>query len=452
MLRDDLILLFDKLEIEVDNFVNEDDMPDEIYNELHKDWKFMYKNFYWPLINETIDTRQVYDKLLATFGVMKFKYGGESIIIDSIPELSNIKIKANAISLDSENIIEEYNNIKTMYDNYIKNITNVDFIQVQNTYGNEGLYLAIESLKSLITNNNYRQLLTNEQVGKVLVDCIKLIKKISELEIIETEYNDIISQIYKQTLSNTIDSESFNLLFSNIAIDNISRQASNLLKRKCQSSCSMITSNFIGVYGGDHRRIGFIYPKDSNIIMASAYDLCSNVFGEGVRNKEKGTSLATPEVLERIGIERAKEKGEDLLSSLCYNEVLVDSEPCGILMLGFGENDLNVDYYDTIKLANELKLPLYKVDMLNYKNYLSELDKKYIARHCILSYMGFDTRTFSQLDDDEILNFYRFIDNNKDVVAEKFMELKKMGKLNKENMLQELPNIIDLSKVNDKKR
>ena len=70
----------------------------------------------------------------------------------------------------------------------------------------------------------------------------------------------------------------------------------------------MITSNFIGVYGGDHRRIGFIYPKDSNIIMASAYDLCSNVFGEGVRNKEKGTSLATPEVLERIGIERAKEK------------------------------------------------------------------------------------------------------------------------------------------------
>ena len=81
----------------------------------------------------------------------------------------------------------------------------------------------------------------------------------------------------------------------------------------------MISSNYIATYQGETRRIDFIYPNNSDIIYISAYDLYSMNHNIGPRNKEKGTLLVTPEVLEKTGIKIATEQGEDLYSSRCNN-------------------------------------------------------------------------------------------------------------------------------------
>lgn len=102
--------------------------------------------------------------------------------------------------------------------------------------------------------------------------------------------------------------------------------------------------------------------------MASAYDLGSNVFGTGVVNKEKGTQLATPEIIEKIGILRTKEQNEDLFSSNCYNEILVDGKPCGIVVLGIGNKELSNDYQEAkmLSMAMKLPIPIY-LDTMLYK-------------------------------------------------------------------------------------
>ena len=422
-------------------------------NELDKDMDYIYTIYDELRKNENIDTKQIYNKLLATIGTIRLKYGLDSIIINTN---NNLKEKISKISLTDEDLINEYKTIERMYTEYVKEITNVDFLQIQRNSTNEGLYLALESLKSLITNKEYRDLLKDGQIREILIDCIKIINGIDSFKKIESKYKKLIQKIWEQSLSNYIDKKSFILLFENIS-GPLLEQAFNLINRSDQSSCSMISSNFIATYLGHYRRIGFIHPNNSNIITASAYDLASNVFGLGVKNKEKGTSLVTPIVLEKIGVERAKAIGEDLLSSSCYNEVCVDSKPCGIIIIGFGEKDLNIDYEDIITLANKLKLPISTIDIMDYKTELSEADKEYIAYHCILSYMDISAKMMNKLPqtDEESKLFtliLTLIDEYKDEIAQKFIELKTLGTLNRESMFQSLANIIDISKTNALKK
>lgn len=71
----------------------------------------------------------------------------------------------------------------------------------------------------------------------------------------------------------------------------------------------------------------------------------------------------------------AANKGEDLYSSRCYNEILVNAKPCGIVIIGLGEKDLNIDYYDAKMLSLEMNLPLYYIDTMKYKiNYLMRIN------------------------------------------------------------------------------
>ena len=81
-----------------------------------------------------------------------------------------------------------------MYNNFTNNNRDMDFIENKhlNVQGEEGLYLAIESLKSLITNSQYRQLLNNNQVNEILTDCIKLNDGILDIRRAELKYKEII--------------------------------------------------------------------------------------------------------------------------------------------------------------------------------------------------------------------------------------------------------------------
>ncbi len=403
-------------------------------------------------VNE-FDLKTIYDKLISMMEIIRFKYGFESIII-SKPELESLKKTIDDISLNSGDTINQYNYISTMYNNFISKNKNMNFIENKyfDVQGKEGLYLAIESLKSLITNDQYRQLLNNNQINEILTDCIKLNNGITSIRTIELKYKEIIKNIWEHSLSNSIyENGKFRMLFSNISGGSLRETANLLINRPDQSSCSMISSDFIAIYGSDTRKIGFIYPNNSEVIMTSAYDLGSNVFGTGSVNREKGTLLATPEVLEKIGKVRATNKGEDLYSSSCYNEILVNAKPCGIVVIGLGEKDLNIDYQEAQMLSLEMNLPIYYIDTMQYKDKLSDAEKNYIAFHSIVSYLGITTNDLLQQDSD-YSNIYRLINAHKEQISNAFLALKRSGNLNKDNMCQLMSNIVDISKTNGKSK
>lgn len=444
MLKKDILDLMEKFEAETWKYSDNDN--------LDNDMQYFYSIEKEIKNADESNLKPIYDKLTSIMGIIRFKYGFESIIINSNSDLEDLKKIIDGISLNSGNTINLYNYISTVYSNYTSKNKNMNFIEnrYEKAQGKEGLYLAVESLKSLITNDEYRQLLNSDQINEIYTDCIKLNTGVVNIRTIESKYKDLIKQIWEKSLSNKIDDDGkFRVLFSNISGGNLRDTANLLINRPNQSSCSMISSDFIATYGSETRKIGFIYPNNSEIMMASACDLGSNVFGTESVNQEKGTILATPEVIEKIGKLRATQQGQDIYSSNCYNEILVNAKPCGIVVLGLGEKDLNIDYQDAKMLSLEMNLPIYYIDTMQYKDKLSESDKNYIAFHTIVSYFGISTSDLLQQSDD-YSNIYKLINTYKEQIAEIFLTLKTNGNLNKDNMCQLIGNIIDISKTNGK--
>lgn len=449
MLKKDILDLINTFEAETWKYVDSD--------KLDNDMQYIYSIEKELQGVDEANLKSVYDKLLSMMGIIRFKYGFESMIINSSPEFENLKKIIDNISLSSGDIINQYNYVSTVYENYISKNKNVGFIhnKYENVQGKEGLYLAIESLKSLISTENYRQLLDTNTVNEILIDCVKLNNGTVSIEKLEAKYKDIIKQIWEHSLSDKVDENgNFRMLFSNISGGSLRGQAEMLINRPSQSSCNMISSNFIATYGSETRKIGFVYPHNSDIVIASAYDLGSNVFGEGSVNKEKGTTIVTPQVLEKIGKERATKIGEDIYSSSCYNEVLVNAKPCGIAVLGLGEKDLNIDYQEAQMLSLEMNLPISYIDTMQYKNNLSEADKNYIAFHALLSYLGMSREELLQQveQNNGYTEIYNLISIYKEQLADVFLVLKKEGNLSKDNMCQAMSNIVDVSKINGKSK
>lgn len=449
MLKKDILDLIESFEIETFKYNDNEN--------LDNDMQYIYSIEKEVKNANDSELQLIYKKIISTIGIIRFKYGLESEIIKINPNFKELQTTLSNISLNSNNIINEYNEILTEYNNQLSKIKNIDFVEnkYKDIYGKEGLFLAVESLKSLISNDNYRQLLNDNQIKEILTDCIKLNNGKVNLKTLETKYKEIITEIWKQSLSNKLeDNKEFKVLFSNISGGSLASQAELLINRPMQSSCSMISSNFIATYGSNTRKIGFIYPNDAEIIMASAYDLGSNVFGVDSKNKEKGTTLTTPSVIERIGKERAKEKGEDLYSSTCYNEILVNAKPCGIVIIGLGEKDINIDYQEAKDLSLKMNLPIYFIDTMQYKDNLSEADKNYIAFHSLLSYLGISTNELMyQISQNNGFNeILELINTYQEQIVDIFLTLKQNNQLNKENMCKNLKDIIDISNTKGKSR
>lgn len=449
MLKKDILDLIESFEIETFKYNDNEN--------LDNDMQYIYSIEKEVKNANDSELQLIYKKIISTIGIIRFKYGFESEIIKINPNFKELQTTLSNISLNSNNIINEYNEILTEYNNQLSKIKNIDFVEnkYKDIYGKEGLFLAVESLKSLISDDNYRQLLNDNQIKEILTDCIKLNNGKVNLKTLETKYKEIITEIWKQSLSNKLeDNKEFKVLFSNISGGSLTSQAELLINRPMQSSCSMISSNFIATYGSNTRKIGFIYPNDAEIIMASAYDLGSNVFGVDSKNKEKGTTLTTPSVIERIGKERAKEKGEDLYSSTCYNEILVNAKPCGIVIIGLGEKDINIDYQEAKDLSLKMNLPIYFIDTMQYKDNLSESDKNYIAFHSLLSYLGISTNELMyQISQNNGFNeILELINTYQEQIVDIFLTLKQNNQLNKENMCKNLKDIIDISNTKGKSR
>ena len=443
MLKQDLLKLINEFTKETWKYEESD--------ELDNDMEYIYSMEKEIKEADESSVKDLYEKLNALIEIIRLKHGYESVIIENSPPLDDLRRVLNETVLSEDGVIEKYCYAKTMYGNYINRISDLSFIQ--NSYtsvpGKEGLYLAVESLKSLITNEEYRKLLEGNQISEILTDCIKLNRGVSDIKVLETKYKELISKVWKQSLSSNVDNSKFSILFSNILGNggNLIDRASEVLSRPGFASCSLLTSEFMATYGFN-RRVGFIYPNDSEIVMSGAYDLSSNVLGEGIRNRDKETTLSTPEALEKIGKERAKEKGQDVYSSDCYSEVIVKGRPCGILVLGLGENDINIDYADAQELASKMNLPLSYIDTMNYKSELSEMDKYYISFHAVASYLGITANDLSNMTiANENSSFYRMVDSYKEQIAEMYLTLRRDRKLNKENMCQMIDESLDIKQV-----
>ncbi len=412
--------------------------------ELFNDMDYFYSFLKEIKTANSTNLKPLYKKLTSSIGLIRFKHGFESNIIDMNPELQDLKKQIDDTSLTDQNIIDEYAQISTEYTNFTKQVKNLDFIQnnYENLWGKESAFLALESLKSLITNDEYRKLLDKNQISDILTDCIKLNNDEQRyLKKLEKKYKGIIQQIWQNSLSNTIDeNQHFRMLFSNISGNDLKSHAILLLNRPEQSSANVISSEFVALYGSTTSKIGFIYPNDSEILMMSAYDLGSNVFGMGIRNTEKGSLLATPKIIERIGIKRAQDKGEDLYSSTCYNEILINAKPCGIAILGLGEGEINTNYQNAKALAEDMNLPITEIDLMQYKNELSENDKIYLAYHAISS--SLESSKLDLTEPDNSMKIYKITDKYKDSIAKIFLELKTNGELNKANLSQAIKNLI----------
>lgn len=434
--KDDLLKLINNFEQETWKYPQSDKLDEAI--------DYMYRISAEIKKTENINIEKTSRILSSYLGLMKYKFGFEGMIIKQTPELSELAELINNTPLGfSEDTINYFNNISSRYNMYLSNIKNLDYLNIEMSIENEGVYLALESLKSLITNEKYRQLIQETSINEILIDYVKLLNNKTTLKTCEKKYDELIKLIWQKSLSNGIGEE-FKVLFSNISGGDLFEQANNLINRPNQNSCSMITSKFVGTYGSDTRKIGFIYPNTSNIIMACSNNLGSNVVGDGVTNKENGTSLITPEVLEHEGIKKAKLKGEDVFSNHSYNEVLVNGMPCGIVIIGLGENDLNIDYENAKALSECLNLPLYSIDLMSLKNEITDKDKMYVAFHSILSYYGISSSEISNIakSNVDLSNIYSIIEKEKDNIFNMFIQLKSSNKLNKENMNLMMSNLL----------
>lgn len=101
-------------------------------------------------------------------------------------------------------------------------------------------------------------------------------------------------------------------------------------------------------------------------------------------------------------------------------------------------------------LSLEMNLQIHYIDTMKYKETLSETDKKYIAFHSLMSYLGMSREElFQQIEQNNgYTELFNLISIYKEQIAEVFLTLKKEGNLSKENMCQAMSNIIDISKTN----
>ena len=310
-----------------------------------------------------------------------YKYGYTSMILDQILEFQPIKKNINErLDLTKSYINKSIEEFSAMINECLKSINSFDFLinPYENQHGKEGLKLSLDSIKTILENKSYQVNFPSKDLLDYLTDYMKLSKKESLLDKIQKEYKEGIQKIWESELTNSkTEDEKFTMLVSMITgrtSEDITFQVNNLINRPNQSSCSLISDDFIATYMNGNANIGLIYPSDSKIITCGYKDLGSNVFGEGIKNKECASQMATPKALIENGKVRAIRNGEDLKNSISYNEVLIDgkSKPCGIVLLTKNQELSQDDIVQAKLLASNLGLPLTQINTISREKQIEQ--------------------------------------------------------------------------------
>ena len=106
---------------------------------------------------------QIYNKLIAMIGIIRFKYGFESSIINTMPELERLEKYINEIQLNSNDIINQYNYILNYYTNIINRNHDLGFIKnkyinvEENLNDENSIFYHYQKLINLRKNNKVIQ-------------------------------------------------------------------------------------------------------------------------------------------------------------------------------------------------------------------------------------------------------------------------------------------------------
>ena len=153
MQKDDLLKLISNFDKEVWKY--------EFSDELNEAMNYVY--LLEDKINKADDKEliEIYNEIKVMIEIIRLKYGIESELINMNPELGNLKQMISTISLKNIDY-DKVNMINDLFNKWI--IANNDISFLVNKYsgihGKEGLYLTIESLKSLISNDKYKKLMS----------------------------------------------------------------------------------------------------------------------------------------------------------------------------------------------------------------------------------------------------------------------------------------------------
>lgn len=454
MLKSDLIREFEEMDKDTHRFLrlNNGFLADDLYEDIYDGIKNDIDNF------DSSMYEQLSERIAAIRIALDFKYGYRHELLKMIPELSQLLENTQDIKFDrSTEKLEEINNLITnAINNYAKSSNVANFLSDPYAFTpeKEGLSLSLESIKSIIDNPSYQECFINDDKNKskdlcdFLVDYIRLSLEETYIKRIYEQYTDGIEKIWKEELENDPrkNPSDFKMLYSGLT-DLSMEHVDELLNRKIQHSCSLITSNVINTYNDNLSRVGLLYPSDSRIITSGASDLGSNVFGSGIKNREKASKIATPIAIEKQNIKNIKDSDSDLFYGKKYNEILVDGTPNAVCIITLGEGKLNRFYSYAENISKELskrtqkEIPLIEVNLLRCegKQDINQNDIHYIAYHSILNSLGLHPLALKGNEEERIEDLITKYGNK---IFEEYLELTSINKYTPEEMKKVVDNII----------
>ena len=399
--------------------------------------------------------KDIYSKIK----IVEFKYGGDYAAVKNIPQYKGLIDTIDYLDQveDVDTRLKKLEQIDNAKYEIIRDVPKLDDIDIKTSANiNSDVLYSINSIFEKSKN-----VLSNEELYSLCINYFELKKNSHALDKVSKNLEKISDKVWANSLTDPTtfkNGDSFNFLIHNFTTgDTIEKQISNMSEfRKGRVSCSLITDSFIGIYNGDYgRRAGFIYPSDSKVIMSGKHDLYSIESGNSktVKNKEFASSVISPQFLEDVGKKFTSIKGEDFDYSSQYNEVLLgESDPCAMYIIGYGEKDLSSDYQKMIEISKEMCLPLVEIDMCTYRENqglppLGDMGKKYVAMQTIYSYYN-QTNDGWNLNENKQKEIFDLIDNCSEKLGNKYLELRKTGKISKDSMLKAFEEI--MVKMNQK--
>lgn len=241
-----------------------------------------------------------------------------------------------------------------------------------------------ESIQNLFEDKKCRKVISNIDLYNLYGSYYQLSSGIKnglvtedEINKIEGNLKPIIDKIWEVSLTNVRDfnlGDEFKFIVHNISNDEMNGKKLGNNGQKTRLSTSLISDKEMGLFG--YYKYGFILPYESNVITSGFSDLDSyeTNFGEKLCLNKTNSSLITPDTLANEAANKNIRINGSLLNydkGSSYNEILLDSSkglnPSAVYCITYGEKELNRNYRQAKKLAEEYGLPLIDIDISLYR-------------------------------------------------------------------------------------
>lgn len=239
---------------------------------------------------------------------------------------------------------------------------------IQNLFEYKKCRKAISNIDLYNLYGSYYQLSNGIKNGSITED---------EINKIEGSLKPIIDKIWEVSLTNVQDfnlGDEFKFIVHNISNDEMNGKTLGNNGEKTRLSTSLISDKEMGLFG--YYKYGFILPYESNVITSGFSDLDSyeTNFGEKLCLNKTNSLLITPDTLANEAANKNIRINGSLLNydkGSSYNEILLDSSkglnPSAVYCITYGEKELNRNYRQSKKLAEEYGLPLIDIDLTLYR-------------------------------------------------------------------------------------